>query len=145
MFTNSPQLVNACFTLKETTESTTRVSYLDLLVHIDGFLTFKLFDKRDYFNFPTVNLPHLDSNIPVKPAYGVYVSYLIWYFCACTYYSDFLYRHQVLVQKLVSQGYCKKELTVNIVFSNFVLIIMLKIHIIFHKILWSRKEYIIIL
>ncbi len=75
--------------LKETTESTTTVSYHDLLVDIDSFLTFKLFDKRDYFNFPIVNFPHLDSNIPVKPAYGVYVSQLIRCFRACTYYSDF--------------------------------------------------------
>ncbi len=77
------------------------MSYLDILVDIDGILTFKLFDKRDYFNFPIVNLPHLDSNIPVKPAYGVYISQLIRYFRACTYYSDFLYSYQLLVQKLV--------------------------------------------
>ncbi len=76
--------------LKETTESTTTVSYLDLLVDIDGFVRFKLFDKRNYFNFQIVNFPHLDSNIPVKPAYGVYVSSLIRDFRACTYYSDFL-------------------------------------------------------
>ncbi len=96
--------------LKQTTESTTTVSYLDRLGDIDGFLTFKLFDKRDYFNFTIVNFLHLDSNIPVKPAYGVYVSQSIRYFRACTYYSDFLYTHQLLVQKLVSQGYRKKIL-----------------------------------
>ncbi len=124
--------------LNETNESTTTVSYLDLLVDIDGFLTFELFDKRDYFNFPIVNFPHLDNNIPVKP-----VSQLIPYFHACTYYSDFLYRHQLLVQKLVSHGYHKKYL--NIVFSNFVVIIMFRIHTIKQEILWSRKEYIIIL
>ncbi len=33
----------------------------------------------------------------------------------------------------------------NIVFSNFVVIIMLRIHTIKHEILWLRKEYIIIL
>ncbi len=86
------------------------MSYLDLLVDIDGFLTLKLFDKRDYFNFPIVKFPHLDSNIPVKPAYGVYVSQLIWFFHDCTYYSDFLYRHQLLEQKLVSHRYHKKVL-----------------------------------
>ena len=52
----------------------------------------------------------MDSNIPIKPAYGVYISQLIRYFRACTYYKDFLYRHQRLVHKLISQGYKKKLL-----------------------------------
>ncbi len=43
------------------------VSYLDRLANINGVLTFKLFDKRDYFNFPMVMFQDLDSNIPVKP------------------------------------------------------------------------------
>ncbi len=89
--------------------STAHVSNLDVLADIDGILTFKLFDKRDYFNFPIVNFPHLDT-ITVKPAYGIYVSQFIQYFRACTYYNNFLYRHQILVQKLASQRYCKKLL-----------------------------------
>ncbi len=63
--------------LKVTTEYTTTVSYYDLLADIDRILTFKMFNKRDDFNCPIVNFPHLNSNIPVKPAYGVYVSQLI--------------------------------------------------------------------
>ncbi len=121
--------------LKEITETTSTVSYRDILVDIDGFLTFKLFDKREYFNFPIVNFPHLNSNILVKAAYGVYVSQLIRYFHACTYYSDLLYRHQLLVQKLLLHGYHKKVL--NNSFSYFVVIIMLRIHTIKHEILWS--------
>jgi hypothetical protein len=39
--------------------------------------TFLLYDKRDDFNFPTVNFPFLCSNIPTAPAYGVYMSQLI--------------------------------------------------------------------
>ncbi len=83
-----------------------------VLLH-DHVLKFRhtLRDKRDYFNFPIVNFPHLDSNIPVKSAYGVYVSQLIRFLSAYTYYNDFLYRHQHLVQKLVSQGYRKKNLS----------------------------------
>jgi len=42
-------------------------------------LTTKLYDKRDDFNFPIVNYPILDSNIPSSPAYGVYMSQLIRY------------------------------------------------------------------
>jgi len=48
-------------------------SYLDLYLEhdINGTLTTKLYDKRDDFNFPIVNYPFLDSNIPSSPAYGV--------------------------------------------------------------------------
>ena len=31
-------------------------------------------DKRDDFSFQIVNFPHMDSNIPANPAYGVYIS-----------------------------------------------------------------------
>ena len=33
-----------------------------------------VYDKRDAFKFHIVNFPFLDSNIPTKPAYGVYIS-----------------------------------------------------------------------
>jgi hypothetical protein len=37
----------------------------------------KLYDKRDDFNFPIVNVPFICCNIPAAPAYGVYISQLI--------------------------------------------------------------------
>jgi len=52
----------------------------------------KLYDKRDDFNFPIVNLPFICSNIPAVPAYGVYISQLIRYSRACGSYQDFLDR-----------------------------------------------------
>ena len=36
-----------------------------------------VYDKRDDFNFCIVNFPHLSSNMPSKPAYGVYISQLL--------------------------------------------------------------------
>ncbi len=126
-----------------TTEYTTTVSYYDLLADIDRILTFKMFNKRDDFNCPIVNFPHLNSNIPVKPAYGVYVSQLIRYFLACIYYNDFLYRHQFLVQKLISQGYHKK--CTKPCFIKFCCNTNIEDTYNRNEILWSRKEYIIIL
>jgi hypothetical protein len=38
-----------------------------------------LYDKRDDFDFAIVNFPFLCSNIPLSPAYGVYISQLIRY------------------------------------------------------------------
>ena len=59
--------------IKDTTESNTSASYLDLLLSIgrDGQLHTSLYDKRDDFNFHITNFPFLSSNIPSSPAYGV--------------------------------------------------------------------------
>ena len=35
-----------------------------------------LYGKRDNFNFPIIIVPHLDSNIPTAPVYGVKFSQL---------------------------------------------------------------------
>ena len=50
--------------IKETTETAASSSYLDCYLYIDnGKLATRLYDKRDYFNFPIVNFPFLSSNI----------------------------------------------------------------------------------
>ena len=58
-----------------------------------------LYDKRDDFNFPILNFPFLNSNIPSAPAYGVYVSHLIRYARACPNYQDFMEHGKVLTTK----------------------------------------------
>jgi hypothetical protein len=62
--------------IKDTTESSTSASYLDVLLILDknGKMTTQLYDKRDDFNFSIVNFPYMCSNIPASPAYGVYIS-----------------------------------------------------------------------
>ena len=65
----------------------------------------KLYDKRDYFNFPIVNFPFICNNIPTVPAYGVYSSQLIWYSRASGSYQDFLDRGMLLTRKLLNQGF----------------------------------------
>ena len=95
------------FEIKETTET----AYLDCYLYIDnGKLTTRLYDKRDDFNFLSINFPFLSSNIPSTPAYGVYVSQLIRYARACPNYQDFMERGKVLTTKLLSQGYKKFKL-----------------------------------
>jgi hypothetical protein len=53
----------------------------DLFLEFDdsGQFSTKFYDKRDDFNFKIINLPNMCSNIPVSPAYGVYISQLIRY------------------------------------------------------------------
>jgi hypothetical protein len=52
--------------IKDTTESSTSASCLDVLFNIDagGKLTTQFYDKRDDFNFAIVNFPYTCSNIP---------------------------------------------------------------------------------
>ena len=64
-----------------------------------------LYDKRDYFPFKAQNYPHLDSNVPCMPIYGVYISQLLRFARICDRYSDFLARHKRLVQTLLDQGF----------------------------------------
>ena len=98
--------------IKETTDTASSVSFLDLYLEFDtsGHLHSRIYDKRDDFNFEIINFPNLSSNIPTSPAYGVYISQLIRYSRACSCYSDFLQRHRCLSSKLISQGYKKERL-----------------------------------
>ena len=50
---------------------------------------------RDDFNFLITNFPFLCGNIATSPAYGVFVSQLMYYCTACSDYKD-LYRYQLL-------------------------------------------------
>jgi hypothetical protein len=56
-------------------------SFLDLFLEFDdsGQLSTKIYDKRDDFNFKNINFPNMCNNIPASPAYGVYISQLIWF------------------------------------------------------------------
>ena len=98
--------------IKDTTESNTSASYLDLLLSIvrDGQLRTSLYDKRDDFNFHITNFPFLSSNIPSSPAYGVFISQLIRYARACSFYECFILRAMRLSNKLLGQGYVKERL-----------------------------------
>ena len=65
-------------------------AYLDIHLEIDneGRLMTKLYDKRDYFNFPIVNFSFIYINILAAPAYEVSISQLIRYSRACGSYQD---------------------------------------------------------
>ena len=106
------QMYPAELEIKDTTESTTSTSYLDLLLLIgrDGQLHTSIYDKRDDFNFYITNFPFLSSNIPSSPAYGVFISQLIRYSRACSSYQCFILRARRLSSKLLKQGYLAERL-----------------------------------
>ena len=92
--------------LKKTTESTTALSYLDILITIEhGKHSTTLYDKRDSFQFEIVNFPDMSSNIPSKPAYGVYISQLVRIGRICSSNKQFYERHYKLTGKLIKQGF----------------------------------------
>ena len=80
------QIYPAEFGIKDTTESTTSASYLDLLLSIgrDGQLHASIYEKRDDFNFHITNFQFLSSNIQSSPAYCILISQLILYAGACS-------------------------------------------------------------
>ena len=48
---------------------------MDLHLSIsNGFVSSKIYDKRDDFDFDIVNFPFLDGDVPRRPSYGVYIS-----------------------------------------------------------------------
>jgi hypothetical protein len=92
--------------INDTTEYDKSASYLHILLIIDsnGRLTTTLYEKCDDFDFVIANFPFLCTNIPLSPAYGVYISQLIRYTRACFVYKDFSKRGQLLTKKLMLQG-----------------------------------------
>ena len=98
--------------IKDTTESNTSASYLDLLLSIgrDGQLRTCLYDKRDDYNFHITKFPFLSSNIPSSPAYGVFISQLIRYARTGFSYECFILRAVRLANKLLGRGYVKESL-----------------------------------
>ena len=105
-------IVRYCLEVKETTDTASSASFLDLFLEFDdsGQLSTKIYHKRDDFNFKVINFPNMYSNIPVSPANGVYISQLIRYAWASSNYSDFLKRHLHLRNRLLDQGYKKIRL-----------------------------------
>ena len=94
-------------------------NYLDLTLIIGSSnqLYAKLYDKRHGFDFHIVNFPFLSSNIPSGSSCGAYISQLIRYATCCSYYDDLGYRHKLLADRLLSQGYEMKHLRNS--FKNF--------------------------
>ena len=51
----------------------------------NGFVTSKIYDKRDDFDLDIVNFPFSDGDVPRRASYGVYVSQLIRFARVCNH------------------------------------------------------------
>ena len=81
--------------------------FLDLHLSVaDGFVSSKIYDKRDDFDFDIiVNFPFLGGDVPRRASYGVYISQLIRFAMVCGRVADFGARNKCLTAKLLQQGY----------------------------------------
>ena len=81
-------------------------TFLDLHLSISiGFVSSKIYDKRDDFDFDIVNFPFLDGDVPHSISYGVYISHHIRFARVSSHVADFNARNRGLTAKLLRQGY----------------------------------------
>ena len=83
--------------------------YLHLSIS-NSYVSSKIYDKRDDFDFDIVNFPFLDGDVPRRPSYGVYISQLIRFARVCSHADDFNTRNKCLTAKLLKQGYRYQKL-----------------------------------
>ena len=92
--------------LNKANTSDTEAPFLDLHLSIsNGFVSSKIYDKRDDFDFDIVNFPFLDDDVPRSTSYGVYISQLIRFARVSSHVADFNARNKRLTAKLLQQGY----------------------------------------
>ena len=91
--------------------SDTEAPFLDLHLSIsNGFVSSKIYDKRDDFDFDIVNFPFLDGDVLPSTSYGVYISQFIRFARVSSHVVDFNARNKSLTAKLLQQGYRYHEL-----------------------------------
>ena len=83
----------------------------------NGFVSSKIYDKRNDFNSDIANFPFLDGDVPRRPSYGVYISEVIRFARICSHVDDFNTRNKCLTAKLLKHGYRYHKLRK--VFSKF--------------------------
>ena len=80
--------------------SDTEAPFLDLHLSVaNGFVSSKIYDKHDDFDFDIEIFPFLDGDVPRRASYGVYISQLIRFARVCNA------RNKCLTAKLLQQGY----------------------------------------
>ena len=84
----------------------TEAPFFDLHLSIaNGFVSAKIYDKRDDFDFDIVNFSFLDGDFPRRASYGVNISQFVRFARVCNHGADFNARNKCLTTKLLKQGY----------------------------------------
>ena len=92
--------------LNKANASDTEAPFWDLHLSIcNGFVSSKIYDKRDDFDFDIVNFPFSDGDVPYRPSYRVYISQLIRFARVCSHVDGCDTRNKCLTAKPLKQGY----------------------------------------
>ena len=92
--------------LNKANNTDTEAPFLDFRLSIaNGFVSSKMYDKRDNFDFDIVNFPFVDGDVPRRASYGVCISQLFRFARVCNHVADFNSRNKCLTAKLLQQGY----------------------------------------
>ena len=93
-------------TSRRANTSDTEAPFLDLHLSIsNGFVSSKIYDKCDDFDFDIVKFPFLDGDVPRRPSYGVFFSQLVRCARVCSHVEDFNVRNIYLTANLLKQCY----------------------------------------
>ena len=88
--------------LNKSNTSDTEAPFLDLHLSIsNGFVSSTIYDKRDDFDFNTVNFPFLDGDVPRSTSYGVYISQLTRFARVSSHVADFNARNKSLTARAI--------------------------------------------
>ena len=97
--------------LNKANTSDTEAPFLDLHLYISyGFVSFKIYDKRDEFDFDIINFPFLDGDIPRSSSCRVYISQLVRFARVSSHVADFNACNKSLTAKHLQQGYRYRKL-----------------------------------
>ena len=100
------QIYSSELQLNKAYTSDNEAPFLDLHMSIsNGFVSSKMYYKRDDFDFDIVNFPFIDGNVLSRHSKGVYISQLIRFGRVCSHVDDFNTRNNCLTAKLLKQGY----------------------------------------
>ena len=92
--------------LNKANTSDTEAPFLDLHLSIsNGFVSFKIYDNHDGFEFDTLNFPYLYGDVPLSTSYRVYISQLIRFARVSSHMADINARNKSLTAKRLQQGY----------------------------------------
>ena len=92
--------------LNKANTSDTEAPFWDVYLSISsGFVSSKIYDKRDDFDFEIVNFRFLDDDVPRRPSYGVYISQIIRFARIFSHVEDFNARNKCLTSKLLKQNH----------------------------------------
>ena len=97
--------------LNKANTSDTEAPFLDLHLSIsNGFVSSKIYDKCEDFDFDIVNFPFLDVDVLRSTSYGVYISQHVRFASVSSHVADFNAHNKSLTAKLLQQGYRYRKL-----------------------------------